>query len=56
MKYIFLNQSFYPVMSLLFSEESLIYAVIQMQDEQFPNNLLFVTKTMLNVLRVDKMN
>ncbi len=54
MNYLLLSQSFYPTMSLLFSNESLIYSVIQYPNEQYPNNLIFVTKTMFDVLKIDK--
>jgi len=54
MKYLFLNQSFYPTISLLFSEDSLIYSVVQFPDESSPNNLLYITKVLFDLLKVDK--
>lgn len=54
MKYLFLNQSFYPTISLLFDESSIVYSVIQFPNESYPNNLLHVTKVMFDLLKIDK--
>lgn len=54
MKYLFLSQAFYPAISMIFSEDKVHYSVMQYPDDESPNNLLYITKVMFDVLKVDK--
>ncbi|BAL81348.1 tRNA (adenosine(37)-N6)-threonylcarbamoyltransferase complex dimerization subunit type 1 TsaB [Caldisericum exile] len=56
MNYLFLNQAFYPTISLLGSNEKVVYSVIQYPSDENPNTLLHITKNMFDILKFDKHN
>ncbi|MGB9855142.1 MAG: tRNA (adenosine(37)-N6)-threonylcarbamoyltransferase complex dimerization subunit type 1 TsaB [Caldisericum exile] len=54
MNYLFLSQAFYPTISLLGNDEKILYSVIQYPNDESPNNLLYITKTMFDILKFEK--
>jgi len=56
MNCLFLNQAFYPTVSMLFSEEKIHYSVIQYPNDESPNNLLYITKVMFDLIKFERKN
>lgn len=54
MKYLFLSQAFYPAINMTFSEDKVHYSVMQYPNDENPNNLLYITKVMFDMLKIDK--
>ena len=54
MKYLFLSQAFYPAINMTFSEDKVHYSVMQYPNDENPNNLLYITKVMFDILKIDK--